>query len=266
MRLVIDHSVRYAFTEPQARLVQMLRMTPENTHDQTVASWDLVIDRDARTTEHRDGYGNCTTMLYCEGPLDSIEIQAHGEIVTSDCQGMVTGASDPLPPRLFLRATPATRADDAIAAFARDQTGAGDPVDRLRRLTQAITTRFTHDRGRPVDDLSAIEAFARDRATPRDMAHVLIAAARSLGLPARYVTGYYDFADDQRPTAHAWADVHVQDHGWVSLDPMLGGTLGERHVRVATALDARGAAFIAGSRVGDGEERLDVEVTVQHED
>ena len=63
MRLSIDHLTRYRFTAPQGRIVQLLRMTPENTHDQTVASWHVAVDCDARMRRHRDGFGNCTTML-----------------------------------------------------------------------------------------------------------------------------------------------------------------------------------------------------------
>ena len=116
MRLAIDHRVTYRFAVPQARVVQLLRMTPENTHDQTVASWHIAVDCDARTRAHHDGFGNATTMLYCEGPLDGIEIAVSGEVVTSHSDGVLHGTNEPLPPRLFLRETPATKANVCSAA------------------------------------------------------------------------------------------------------------------------------------------------------
>ena len=67
MRLSIDHRTVYRFSEPQSRLVQMLRLTPENTHDQTVAGWRIDVDRDGRVRGGRDGFGNAVTMLYVEG-------------------------------------------------------------------------------------------------------------------------------------------------------------------------------------------------------
>ena len=80
MRLSIDHRTVYRFSEPQSRLVQMLRMTPENSHDQTVARWRIDVDHDATMRRGRDGFGNAVTMLYVEGPLLDIEIAVRGDL------------------------------------------------------------------------------------------------------------------------------------------------------------------------------------------
>lgn len=261
MRLSIDHRTTYRFSTPQDRLIQRLRMTPENTHDQTIASWHISVDCDARMRQHRDGYGNCTTMLYCEGPLDSIEIMVAGEVVTSHSDGVLHGTFEPLPAALFLRTTPLTLADEAIAAFAKEQAGV-DPIETLHRLNAAVCDWAIVDRGRPLPGRTAAESFAGDVSTPRDLAHVFIAAARSLGYPARYVGGYCDLEGDHSPTPHAWADAYVDELGWVGFDPTLGLSPEEHHVRVAVGLDATDAAPVAGSRLGEGDERLDVEVTV----
>ncbi|RZM17659.1 MAG: hypothetical protein EOP67_62200, partial [Sphingomonas sp.] len=118
MRLSVDHRTIYRFTEPQSRLVQMLRMTPQNTHDQTVAQWRIDIDCDARLRQGRDGFGNAITMLYIDGPIDGIEIDVTGEVLTSHSDGVVHGAYEVLPPALFLRPTETTAQDKAIADFA----------------------------------------------------------------------------------------------------------------------------------------------------
>ncbi len=266
MRLTIDHRTTYRFAEPRARLVQLLRMTPENTHDQTIANWDIAVDCDARMRRHRDGFGNCTTMLYCEGPIDTIEITVSGEVVTSHSNGELHGANEPLPPPVFLRTTPATVADVAIAAFALEAAEEGDPLDRLHRLNRAVGARFRIDRARPEPGLTAVDAFTAETATPRDLAHIFLAAARSLDIPARYVTGYSDLEGDHRPGPHGWADAWVEGIGWVSFDPTLGRSPEEHHIRIAVALDASGAAPVAGSRLGEGDETFDVEVTVLDED
>ena len=265
MRLSIDHRTVYRFETAQDRLVQLLRVTPENTHDQTVASWDIAVDCDARMRRHRDGFGNCTTMLYCEGPLASIEIAVTGEVVTSHSDGVLHGTFEPLPPTMFLRTTATTLADDAIADFARSLRRGDGEIALLHRLNDALAARFARDPGRPEVGLTASAAFGRDSATPRDLAHIFIAAARHLSIPARYVTGYCDLVGDRRPTPHGWADAHVDGLGWVGFDPSLGQSPEEHHVRVAVALDAVGAAPVAGSRLGEGAERLDVAVVVQAE-
>jgi transglutaminase-like putative cysteine protease len=268
MRLSIEHRTTYRFTTPQARLVQMLRVTPANSHDQTVASWRLDIDCDARLRDARDGFGNRVTMLYVEGPIDGIEIAVVGEVVTSHSDGVLHGVVEPLPPALFLRATPATAPDQAIASFAHNQTGDGTLLGRLHALNEALHARFAVDLSRPEPGLGAGAAFGRDRATPRDLAHVFAVGARSLGAPARYVTGYSvaDFLGSHRPTPHGWAEAHVEGIGWIGFDPCTGRSPEEDYVRVAIGLDAAGAAPVAGSRLGSGEEELDVDVQVLREE
>lgn len=262
MRLSIDHRTTYRFTAPQGRVVQLLRMTPRNTHDQTVAEWHISIDCDARLREHQDGFGNMTTMLYAEGPLDGIEIAVSGEIVTSSSGGVLHGSFEPLPPAIFLRTTDVTAADDAIADFARTTTDGKVPLAAMHALNFALKERFQPDKGRPAAGLTAAEAFAKSTSTPRDLTHIFVAAARTIGVPARYVTGYCDLQDGHRPTPHGWAEAWIDGLGWVGFDPTLGLSPEEHHARVATALDAVGASPVAGSRLGEGRERLDVDVQV----
>jgi transglutaminase-like putative cysteine protease len=262
MRLTIEHRTIYTFSTPQARLVQMLRLTPQNTHDQTVARWRIDVDRDARMRGGCDGWGNTVTMLYVDGPLDSIEIAVTGEVLTSHSDGVLHGTAEPLPPAVFLRDTPATPPDPVIGAWARELTDGTDHLAALKRINAALHDRFRLDRGRPEPGLSAADAWARDSATPRDVAQIFTVAARSIGAPARYVSGYSLLAGDHRPGPHGWAEAYVEGIGWVGFDPCTGTSPEEQHVRIATALDAAGCAAVAGSRLGEGRERLEVDVNV----
>ncbi|WP_242096103.1 MULTISPECIES: transglutaminase family protein [unclassified Sphingomonas] len=269
MRLSVDHRTVYRFSEPQERLVQMLRVSPENSHDQTVASWRIDVDCDARMKVGRDGFGNAITMLYVEGPIAHIAITVSGEVLTSHSDGVLHGVAETLPPALFLRATPCTAADAAIATFAADTTaGERDRLARLHAVSAALHGRFARDRGRGDPSIDAATAFAAATATPRDMAQMFAVAARSLGAPARYVSGYCltGFDGAHRPTPHGWAEAHVDGLGWVGFDPWFGLCPQEDYVRVAVALDAAGAAPVAGSRLGRGDEELDVDVVVSREE
>ena len=93
MRLSISHSTRYRFTAPQSRLVQLLRLTPQDSVDQTVVHWHIGVDCDVRLREARDGYGNRVTMLYADGPIEGIEISVDGEVLTA---GDVDTSIDPV--------------------------------------------------------------------------------------------------------------------------------------------------------------------------
>ena len=266
MRLSIDHRTTYRFSEPQARLTQMLRLSPEDTHDQSVTSWMLHVDCDARMREGRDGFGNKVTMLYVQGPISGIEIAVSGEVLTNPSHGVVSGAAEPLPPPLFLRATPLTEPSAAIAAFAQDAVaGKADPIARMHALNGAVHRHFTLDPGRPVSSRTAAEAFELKTATSRDLAHILAAAARGLGVPARYVSGYspVNGGGDDAPAPHGWVEMHVDGLGWVAFDPCTGICADEAYARIAVALDSAGAAPVAGSRLGEGEEEMDVDVHVE---
>ena len=96
--------------------------------------------------------------------------------------------------------------------------------------------------------------------------HVFLAVARQLGFAARYVSGYL-MMDDRIDQAamHAWVDVWVDGLGFVGFDVSNGISPDERYVRIATGLDYRGAAPIAGTRYGSGQEFLDVALSVAHQ-
>jgi transglutaminase-like putative cysteine protease len=111
---------------------------------------------------------------------------------------------------------------------------------------------------------TAAEAFALRRGVCQDLAHVFIAAARSLGVPARYVGGYFhrdDGVTDQE-AGHAWAEAFVPELGWVAFDPANGFCATDAHVRVAVGLDYLGAAPFRGTRYGGVGEVLSVKVRV----
>jgi transglutaminase-like putative cysteine protease len=94
---------------------------------------------------------------------------------------------------------------------------------------------------------------------------MFIAAARSLDVPARYVSGYHkDGASHSAP--HAWSEAHIEGLGWIGFDPVTGLSPDDSYVRVAVGLDALGAASIAGTRIGAGDEELDVALHVVSEE
>ncbi|KQM28046.1 MULTISPECIES: transglutaminase family protein [unclassified Sphingomonas] len=261
MRLSVHHETRYRFTKPQARIVQLLRLFPGDTSHQTVVNWRIDVDCDARLRDGYDGYGNITRMLYAEGPVDALVLTVSGEALLTEDDGPIEGTDEPFPPELFRRVTPLTRADAVIEGL-----GQGDDLDAMTALATAIHARWPLDR-RPTPTIRpAIEAAADQRLGPRDLAQIFLAGARARGVPARYVSGYSLSGDDERRTAapHAWVEAHVAG-GWYAFDPATGGRSGLDHIRVAVALDAAGAAPIAGVRMGAGDEELDVDVRVGSE-
>ncbi|MBK8630813.1 MAG: transglutaminase family protein [Sphingomonadales bacterium] len=266
MRISIDHRTRYTFSEPQARVVQLLRMTPQDDGAQSVIDWSIDVDCDARLRRGTDGYGNISTMLYVDGPVDHVEIVVRGEAVTYAHAGPLTGTVETLPPVLFLRQTGLTRPDEAIRNFVSGVCGAvASPQRRAETLNIALFERLGLRAGRSPKARTAAEAFAQGEASTRDAAQVMIAAARAAGLPARFVSGHCLDGPNVRNhrSAHCWVEVHVEDLGWFGFDPSMGRQPGETYVRVAIGLDASDSTPLSGTRMGGGIEELDVAVHVE---
>lgn len=266
MRLRVQHDTVYTYDSPATRAIEILRLTPRGHDGQFVVNWRIDIDRDCRLEATNDPFGNKIHSFTVEGPLDSLTITASGEVETFDTNGVVSGQMERFPPVLFLRDTPLTAADAAIRALAKSAAGeAGDDrLTVLHTLMQKIGDGMRFDSGGTDPHTSARDALALGHGVCQDFAHIFIAAARYLEIPARYVGGYLyrvDEANDQA-AGHAWAEALVEDLGWVGFDPANGISPTDKHIRVATGLDYLGASPVRGTRYGGVGEKMTVKVVI----
>jgi transglutaminase-like putative cysteine protease len=266
MRLRIAHRNVYRYDPPAAGVIQVLRLTPRNHEGQYVVRWRIDVSADARLAGHEDAFGNLTHVFSADGPFSELSVEVDGEVETQNANGIVRGTVDRFAPSLFLRDTALTQADAAIRNFAqsaRDAAG-GDMLAQLHALLDRLYEEMTHVTDEADGAANAAEAFARKRGLPRDLSHIFIGAAHSLGIPARYVAGYYcaDDAASSPAAGHAWAEAAVPDLGWVAFDPAHGCCPTDAHVRVAVGLDSLGAAPVRGMRYGPGTETLEVAIKV----
>lgn len=266
MRIRITHETKYFYGSPARGAIQILRLTPGENDGQYVRRWRVDVDQDCRLRRSEDCFGNITHIFSLDGPIEALTITVEGEVETTDTHGMLRGARERFPATLFLRETALTRPDHAIRSFAEDIAAAADegPLDRLHALTAAIHQRVAFDTGGTNPTTTAAQSFSLGHGVCQDHAHIFISAARTLGIPARYVGGYFHRADgvNDQEAGHAWAEAYLPDLGWVGFDPANGVSPTDQHVRVAIGLDYLGAAPIRGSRIGGAGEEMDVRVTV----
>jgi transglutaminase-like putative cysteine protease len=265
MRLRISHETTYRYERPLARAQQILRLTPQHHQGQFVSDWRLEVSTDGRLTPIDDPFGNVTHAFSVDGPIDLLSVAAAGEISTDDTAGIVRGAVERLPTAVYLRQTPLTEPDEAIRTLAAELgTGAVDALDILHRLNAALHERIRLEPATHVPVRHAAETVAKSEGTPQDVAHVFVGAARHLGIPTRYVSGYLhrDAASREADAGHAWAEAFVDGIGWIGFDPSLGLCPTDAHVRVAVALDWLGAAPLRGARTGGDGEVIAVRVVV----
>ena len=266
MRIRISHATTYRYDTPPTGVIQLLRLTPRNHDGQHVVAWRVDLSEDCLLHQHEDAFGNITHSFTAEGPFKELSVAVEGEVDTHDTQSVVRGAVERFPPGLFLRETALTQPDAAIIDFADSaRTGTGsDPLGLLHGLMTALNREITFDTDPTQSSTTAAEAFALRRGVCQDLTHIFIAAARQLGIPARYVGGHFYRIDGvtAQDAGHAWVEAYVEHLGWVGFDPTNGIGTTEAHVRVAIGLDYLGAAPVRGTRFGGSGETLKVAVHV----
>jgi transglutaminase-like putative cysteine protease len=265
MRIRIAHRTDYRYDPPAAGVIQMLRLTPRNHEGQHVVRWRIDVSADARLAAQEDAFGNIAHVFSADGPFSELSVEVDGEVETQTNNGIVRGTVERFGPSLFLRDTALTQADDAIRDFAlsvRADKG-GELLGELHGILDRLHEDMAHDSDDADSAASAAHAFAAKRGPSRDLSHIFIGAAHSLGIPARYVSGYFRHEDATSVQAgHAWAEAYVPDLGWIAFDPANGICPTDCHVRVAIGLDALGAAPVRRMRYGQGAETLAVAIKV----
>jgi transglutaminase-like putative cysteine protease len=269
MRIRISHATSYAYDTPPTGVTQLLRLTPRNHEGQYVVDWRIDLSVDCQLHQHEDAFGNITHAFTAEGPFRDLSVAVDGVVDTQDMHGLVQGAIERFPPALFLRETALTQPDAAIVEFAAATRGAagagGDTLALLHTLLNELNREITFDTSPTQTATTAAESFALRRGVCQDLTHIFIAAARELGIPARYVGGHFHRADGvtAQEAGHAWAEAYVENLGWVGFDPTNGISTTDAHVRVAMGLDYLGASPVRGTRYGGGGETLKVSVQVE---
>lgn len=264
MLIRIDHATIYSYQHPPRFIIQALRLTPRSTEGQHIRRWDIETDVDARLRRREDAFGNITHALYIDAPTERLTIRVTGEVETTDLAGVVRAGAERLSPLVYLRDTPLTARDEDIVALAAAQ-GTGPSLDRLHGLMQTLHSDMTFEIGATTTTHTAAQVLKLRRGVCQDYAHLFIAAARCMGVPARYVSGHL-FRDDGQSSeeaAHAWAEAYVENLGWIGFDPANGLCPTDAYVRVAVGLDYLGAAPVKGSSYGGGAEHLAVRLDVR---
>jgi len=274
MRICVAHETVYRYDAPCTGVIQTVRLTPRNHAGQYVVNWRIDVSADCRLEPQEDAFGNIMHAFSIAGPICELRLLVEGEVETQDTAGVVRGAVERFPPSLFLRETAMTHADKAILAYAArfPRPTAANMLATLHNLMARLHEDIAFDAEATSAAPSAADAFMGGRGISQDLAHVFIAVARSLGMPARYVAGYFRqgdgaLAQEAREEAghkvgHAWAEVHIPDLGWVGFDPANGMCATGQHVRVAVGLDYLGAAPVRGAHYGGGREDVAVRLEV----
>ena len=270
MKLHIKHTTDYRYTEPLRYALQTLWLTPPTGPAQTVDFWSLGAPR--TLFAQLDAFGNTIhsyTFVGEEG--DNVRwslVNAAGQVQTFGVAEFADAPNMPLP-QLYLRASALASAHPRLFEFGRRfvATPAFGKTTDLREvlaLCAAVAGAVSYKKNSTNVTTTALQAFNAGAGVCQDQAHVMVAVCRSLGIPARYVSGYFYAANEPDLASHAWADVclDIAERRWVSIDVTHSCLIDERHVRLAIGTDYNACPPIKGVRHGGGKESMTVSITI----
>jgi transglutaminase-like putative cysteine protease len=286
MKYEVRHVSTYAYERSVDASYHMLRLTPRALPHQRVLRSEIVAaPAPDSVSERTDYFGNAVRFLTMAEPHErlSIEMTATVEVAfptppDPDASPAWERAREALPPDAveFAQDSPFVPAD-GVADYAAASFPPGRPIlAGARDLTRRIHRDFAYDTEATDLATPVAEVVRLRRGVCQDFAHVELAALRSLGLAARYVSGYIrtghgtPLAGRQPGSAltgadasHAWVSVFCPGSGWVDLDPTNDLVVGEDHIVLAWGRDYGDVSPVRGVILGGGEHKLEVAVEVR---
>ncbi len=259
-RYRIVHKTIYTYEDPVTESHGAVVLHPRDTTTQVRHSGELVVSpAPSDQHDHLDIYGNRAAYFAVHEPHTELIVTASNEVsvdepvlpdVSPAWERVVTEVAATTDPdsrlaRQFLLASPSVAPGEALRRYAEPSFPTGRTIlEAYADLVHRINTEFAFDPTATDVSTPLDEVLERKAGVCQDFAHLAIGCLRSLGLPARYVSGYLE--TDPPPgkpklqgadASHAWVSLGVPGIGWVDADPTNDQFLSDRHVTVAWGRD-----------------------------
>lgn len=283
----LRHTTRYQYSSSASLSHNEARLLPRNLDWQHCTQSRLTISPQAqRQHERRDFFGNRVVYFSIQDIHNSLEVTANSKVATSarpQPSGAVTdldwpaaiaqlNGRDPdcLDARLFKLDSPFVYHSNALKEFALDTfSGHNKLLDAVLALNQHIFKTFQYDPGFSTLATPVADVLQQRKGVCQDFAHLAIGALRSIGLSARYVSGYLETLPPPgqeklvgADASHAWLSVFLPGWGWLDIDPTNGSLPDERYLTLGWGRDYGDVTPLKGVMNGGGAHELKVEVDV----
>jgi transglutaminase-like putative cysteine protease len=288
MKYRVTHSTQYLYSEPVGLCRNQACLLPRETARQTCHTSSLRIEPDpADLRERLDGFGNRICHFAVQHAHEKLQVTAISEVtVTPDANAMAAAnhfcresvgkrlagerTANTLAALPFLFDSPLIKTGPRLAAYAMPSFPAERPlVDAVADLMQRIHHDFSYDPGATNIATPLSEVMTTRRGVCQDFAHLGVGCLRSVGLAARYVSGYIETLPPPgqerlvgADASHAWFSVYAADAGWIDFDPTNNQTPMEQHITVAWGRDFSDVSPLRGIALGGGRHKVVVSVDV----
>jgi len=283
MRLRVHHRTEFRYSSPVWDSVNELHLHPLETRWQHCESSIIAVFPATRLTHYEDLHQNTVHHFEIPERHDRLVIESRTIVATHgkvDFEALPYGFHHRLLPRLkgheecfpYLQESAYVEVNPEIWRLAVDiQDFSEDVFQTAYAVMEYIFQNFEYRFGSTTVSTHANEVLAKRRGVCQDFAHAMAALCRSIGIPCRYVSGYFfDATRDHHlrgsEASHAWVEVYLPDHGWIGLDPTNNKVVDQTYVTLAVGRDYRDVTPVAGTFYGAGTSSLDVKVTVERLD
>jgi transglutaminase-like putative cysteine protease len=253
VKLEIVHATRFHYTGPIAETVMEVRLRPMDGNGQRCLDFRLELSHGIEPRAYVDGFGNHAHYFNLVKPHSGLSVVSRSTVETG--LGPDPGPGEELVLDFLRFRAPVKDVEGVREMAARHEVAdMSSPIaveHALDELTETIARDFTYDPTvtnvySAVDDVLALRA-----GVCQDFAHLFIATARAMGVPARYVSGYIHTPGEKVVAAsHAWAEAWVAGRGWIGFDATRPIRTTPHHVRLAVGRDYTDAAPTRGVYVG----------------
>ncbi len=289
MNYRVTHRTEYTYEAEVSASYSEAHLVPRRLPHQSCFTSEIVIDPEPLDyREHYDFFDNRTSYFSIHEPHRSLSVTATSLVDVADHSGQLQlgdreawdaaaarlhGDKDAelITARQYLLDSPLVAASAELRAYAEPSFRPGRPlVDAVIELTSRIHTDFDYEPGATNIATSLDEVLRARHGVCQDFAHLGVGCLRSMGLPARYISGYLE--TDPPPgkkklvgadASHAWLAVFVPDSGWLDLDPTNDRVPNERYITTAWGRDYADVTPLKGvvfSGAGDHDLHVSVDV------
>jgi transglutaminase-like putative cysteine protease len=253
MHIAVHWESTYRYSEPVRLLHTELRVLPANGFGQRRLEGAIELTPAAHPHELRDAFGNAYHHVDFLEEVDQIHVAVSAEVETRADPGEEPAEAPPGPLVRYLYGMPTARAphDPAIAALFDAIPGDLDAIDTGRAIADLIHGRFIFEVGSTDVAATALDLIRVQRGVCQDFSHLMLAALRLRGIPARYVSGYLAplEGEESAEASHAWVQLLAGDRWW-GFDAANDLLQDERYVITAVGRDYDDAPPLRGTYAG----------------
>lgn len=274
MKVHLEHITRLDYSTDVVEGVMDARLGPLSDSDQRWDVFTISVSPSGSVRRYTDGFGNRAHLITVAKAHRMLEVVTRCDVVTTLTDPFSSPMQRPRP------LTPSELADylqpSALVPVSAELTALAEPFrpgtpdeafESVRRMSKFIHDEFKYTKNVTTVATTVHDVLAQRSGVCQDFAHLLIGLCRSIGIPARYVSGYTVSGGTgasapmpETEASHAWAEAYTPVHGWRGFDPTNDLVASTAHIKMAIGRDYADVPPTRGTFRGQADERLTVSV------